>query len=153
MKRYDKLIFVSTSDTATAPMAEAIMQSKFLLEDLLIESKGLVVLFPEPINQKAEAILASNGLSMKDHMSEPLLEEDFDERTLVLVLEEAHKSKIYQEFANVKNLHSLNEYVGESGELENPYGGSLQEYGKCFETLDGWIKKLVIKLNEEELLC
>ena len=67
MKKYDKLIFVSGSDTSTSPMAEAILQSKYLLEDILVDSKGLVVLFPEPINPKAEAVLVSNGLSMKDH--------------------------------------------------------------------------------------
>ena len=79
MKRYDKLIFVSGSDTSTSPMAEAILQSKYLLEDILIDSKGLVVLFPEPVNAKAEAVLASHGLSMKDHHSEPLVKEDFDD--------------------------------------------------------------------------
>ena len=49
MKQYDKLIFVSGSDTSTSPMAEAILQNLFLLEDILIDSKGLVVLFPEPL--------------------------------------------------------------------------------------------------------
>ena len=38
MKHYDKLIFVSESDTATGPMAEAILQREFLLEDILIVS-------------------------------------------------------------------------------------------------------------------
>ena len=50
MKRYDRLIFVSSSDTSVGPMAEAILQSKYLLEELEITSKGVVVLFPEPIN-------------------------------------------------------------------------------------------------------
>ena len=31
MKHYDKLIFVSESDTSTSPMAEAILQKEFLL--------------------------------------------------------------------------------------------------------------------------
>lgn len=65
MKHYDKLIFVSESDTSTSPMAEAILQKEFLLEDILITSKGLVVLFPEPINPKSEAVLVSHSLSMK----------------------------------------------------------------------------------------
>ena len=73
MKKYDRLIFVSSSDTAVGPMAEAILQSKFLLEELEITSKGVVVLFPEPINPKAEAVLVSNGLTMKNHMSDPLV--------------------------------------------------------------------------------
>ena len=67
MKKYDRLIFVSNSDTCRGPMAEAILKSKFLLSELEVESRGLVVLFPEPVNQKAEAILASHGLTMKDH--------------------------------------------------------------------------------------
>ena len=58
MKKYDRLIFVSNSDTCRGPMAEAILKSKFLLSELEVESRGLVVLFPEPVNQKAEAILA-----------------------------------------------------------------------------------------------
>ena len=94
MKHYDRLIFVSNSDTAIGPMAEAILQSRFLLEELEITSKGLVVLFPDPNNPKAEAILVSNGLSMKDHMSDPLVKEDLDERTLILAVNESVKQKI-----------------------------------------------------------
>ena len=71
MKKYDRLIFVSNSDTCRGPMAEAILKSKFLLSELEVESRGLVVLFPEPVNQKAEAILASHGLTMKDHTANP----------------------------------------------------------------------------------
>lgn len=153
MKRYDKLIFVSGSDTSTSPMAEAILQSKYLLEDILIDSKGLVVLFPEPINPKAEAILASNGLSMKDHTSEPLIKEDFDERTLVLTMDHAQKDKILVDYEGVKNLYVLTEYIKEAGEVKDPYGGDLGEYGKCFEELKELITKLVIVLNEEELMA
>ena len=123
MKKYDRLIFVSSSDTALGPMAEAILQSKFLLEELEITSKGVVVLFPEPINPKAEAVLVSNGLTMKNHMSDPLL------------------------------IPVLNEYVGVREGISNPYGGSLADYGKCFAELEALIAKLVVQLNEEELLC
>lgn len=152
MKKYDKLIFVSGSDTATSPMAEAILASKYLLEDILIDSKGLVVLFPEPINPKAEAVLAQNGLSMKEHTSEPLINEDFDERTLVLTMDHAQKDKILVDYEGVKNLYVLTEYIKEFGEVEDPYGGDLNVYGRCFDRLKELITKLVIVLNEEELM-
>ena len=103
MKKYDRLIFVSNSDTCRGPMAEAILKSKFLLSELEVESRGLVVLFPEPVNQKAEAILASHGLTMKDHTAKMLEQEDFDERTLILVMEDALKQRIFQEHENVQN--------------------------------------------------
>lgn len=155
MKRYDRLIFVSVGDTAVGPMAEAIMQSKFLLEELSITSKGVVVLFPEPINPKAEAILVSNGLTMKTHVSDPLMKEDFEERTLILAVSDSVKQKIQAEFGEeyAIDVHVLNEYVRVREEVPDPYGGSLADYGKCFTELEALIAKLVIQLNEEELLC
>lgn len=173
MKRYDKLIFVSTSDTCSGPMAEAIMKSKFLLAELEVESKGLVVLFPEPVNQKAEAIMASHGLTMKNHIAEPLEQCDFSERTLILVMEDSQKQKIFQEHENVHNIYLLSEYaspgvrelpfarmdnrqtkyIKEELEVRDPVGGSLADYGACFELLEKLISSLVVVLNEEELLC
>lgn len=155
MKRYDRLIFVSNSDTAEGPMAEAILQSKFLLEELAITSKGLVVLFPEPINPKAEAVLVSKGLSMKDHMSDPLEKEDLDDRTLILTLDESLREKILDQFEpeHEELVRVLTDYIGIEGAIINPYGGSLADYGMCYEELDALITRLVVQLNEEELLC
>lgn len=153
MKRYDKLIFVSNSDTCRSPMAEAIMKSKFLLNDLVIESKGLIALFPEPVNQKAEAVMVSNSLSMKGHTSEQLEASDFSERNLILVMEDSLKQKIFEEYEDAVNVYLLSEYIGEQGEVPSPLGKALVDYGECFELLADWIVKLVVVLNEEELLC
>lgn len=153
MKKYDRLIFVSNSDTCRGPMAEAILKSKFLLSELEVESRGLVVLFPEPVNQKAEAILASHGLTMKDHTAKMLEQEDFDERTLILVMEDALKQRIFQEHENVQNTWQLSEYIKEETDVTEPVGGSLADYGACYELLDCMINSLVVVLNEEELLC
>lgn len=153
MKKYDRLIFVSNSDTCRGPMAEAILKSKFLLSELEVESRGLVVLFPEPVNQKAEAILASHGLTMKDHTAKMLEQEAFDERTLILVMEDALKQRIFQEHENVQNTWQLSEYIKEETDVTEPVGGSLADYGACYELLDCMISSLVVVLNEEELLC
>ena len=153
MKKYDRLIFVSNSDTCRGTMAEAILKSKFLLSELEVESRGLVVLFPEPVNQKAEAILASHGLTMKDHTAKMLEQEDFDERTLILVMEDALKQRIFQEHENVQNTWQLSEYIKEETDVTEPVGGSLADYGACYELLDSMISSLVVVLNEEELLC
>lgn len=153
MKKYDRLIFVSNGDTAVGPMAEAILQSKYLLEELAITSKGVVVLFPEPINPKAEAVLVSNGLTMKEHMSDPLVQEDFDERTLILTVRESVRQKVISEFdVDEDRIFVLNQYVAESWEVMDPYGGALVDYGQCFAQLEVLITKLVVQLNEEELM-
>lgn len=155
MKNYDRLIFISTSDTATGPMAEAILQSKYLLEELEILSKGLIVLFPEPINPKAATILEARGFHMESHVSDPLVKEDFDERTLFISLSETVKQKVIKAFEpkHPELIRVLNQYVGADWEITNPYGGTLEDYNQCYEELEVLISKLVIQLNEEELLC
>lgn len=155
MKRYDRLIFATTSDTSAGPMAKAIMQKKYLLDVLEVTSRGLVVLFPEPINPKAEAVLASNGLTMKGHTSQPFVREDFNDRTLVLAFRKEVCQKLRKEFDLPEELPvcTLNEYVKDPGEVTNPYGGTLADYGKCFTDLETLISRLVILLNEEELSC
>ncbi len=72
MKRYRKIIFVCESGTARAPMAEAVMKEYLIKYPVEIVSRGLVALFPEPLNQKVEAVLISNGITVGKQMSQQL---------------------------------------------------------------------------------
>ena len=125
MKKYDRLIFVSKGDTSVGPMAEAIMQSMYLLDVLDVTSKGLIVLFPEPINPKAEAVLVSNGLTMKHHMSDPLEQEDFNDRTLILTFDDEVREKTLEAFAPERKdlVQELSRFVDWPESLPDPYGG------------------------------
>ncbi len=153
MKHYDKLIFVSESDTSTSPMAEAILQQIFLLEDILITSKGLVVLFPEPINPKAEAVLVSHSLSMKDHVSEQLTEDDFDDRTLILTMDEALMNRLLKDHERAKNVFTLASYIQADEDISDPYGGSLADYNRVYELLRVYVLRLskILSLEESRL--
>ena len=86
MKRYSKIIFVCNSGTARAPMAEAIMKEYILKFPMEIESRGLVVLFPEPLNQKVEAVLISNGINGENQMSKQLAPEDLVPEHLIITM-------------------------------------------------------------------
>jgi protein-tyrosine-phosphatase len=152
VKRYNKLIFVDDDDNSRAPMAKIIMKSKFLLGPLEVESRGLVVLFPEPMNQKAEAVLISNGYSVADHVARQLTQEDIGDDVLILTMEDAQKEKIWENYENARNVHTLTEYIRLRGELAPLYGEPLKEYGKCYEIMEKLLDGLVVQLNEEELL-
>ncbi len=150
MKLYDKLLFVDMDNTSVSPMAEAILQKQFELEDILIESRGLVVLFPEPINPKAEAILASRGMSLKDHASKALESTDFDARTLIIALNGSVKARILECFEETLNVEEICEYVSAEEAVPDPYGGALADYGRCYERLKELIDQLAYKLRQED---
>lgn len=152
MKEYNRVLFVCESGTCRGPMAAGILEEYKLKRPMEILTRGMVVLFPEPLNQKAEAVMISNGINREGFMSTQLSEDDLTEDTLVLVMERAQLDKLLENYqsANPQNVHVLTEFVGDELEIINPYGGSLQAYGLCYETLRKTILKLVNLLNEAE---
>jgi protein-tyrosine phosphatase len=152
MKTYNRIIFVGKSGTIREPMAKGILEDFTLNHPVEVQAKGLVVLFPEPINQKAEAILISNGIHMEGFTSVQFTEEDLTEDTLTLTMERAQKERLLDLYGTdwEEDIQVLTELVGDELEILDPYGGALPSYGLCYETLRKSIKKLVKLLNEGE---
>ena len=146
-QKYRRVIFVSEADSAVGPMAAELLCHQDLEQEYIIESGGLVVLFPEPVNQKAEAIMKSAQMTLENHVSKQFDGSNLQGDTLVLTLNETIKNKVLSDYENVKNVYTINEFVGVSEELPNPYGKPLTAYGECFEILTGLIDKLADKLN------
>ena len=147
--KYEKIIFVSKDDTYRAPIAAAVMR-KCIGAAARVESRGLVVLFPEPINPKGVTTAISRGYSPTESVSEVLTEKDFNIDTLILVMTEKIKQQIYDNFKNALNVYSLKEFAGGQGDIESPFGRSMEEYMESFEQLDEWVKKAAELLKSDE---
>lgn len=149
MENLERIIFVARSGTCREPMAMGILQDISLKYDVEILARGLVVSFPEPMNGKAEAVLISNGINLENFTSQQLSNEDITEKTLIFTMEESQRKKVLEHYenTNVENVYVLTSFVGDELEILDPYGGPLQAYGLCYETLRKSIKKLVKILN------
>ena len=150
MLEYSKVIFVTDTDTSLGPLAAALLKHYLPQERATIESKGLAVLFPEPMNPKTVAIAASKGIEI-DRSSVQLTGEDFGKDVLVLVLDESKKQGIYDDFAEAVNVYTLKEYINEQGSITNPDGGELADYAKLYDTVDEVIIKLANKLKHNKI--
>ena len=148
---WDKVIFVCKSGTCRAPMAAALLRECSLKREIGIEARGLVVLFPEPLNQKVSAVMISNGSNLEGYMSEQLVAEDVDANTLLLVMEAKEIPQVLGIVGEDKlpQVQVLTTLVGEELEIMDPYGAPLPSYGLCFESLSKTIKKLAVWLNEQ----
>lgn len=149
MDKLERIIFVGRSGTCREPMAMGILQDISLKYEVEILARGLVVSFPEPMNGKAEAVLISNGINLPKFTSQQLANEDITPNTLILTMEEKQRQKVLANYenTNVENVYVLTTFVGDELEILDPYGGQLQSYGLCYETLRKSIKKLVKILN------
>ena len=98
MNTYKKIIFADSAGNSRAPMAAELLKECTIRQPLDIQARGIVVLFPEPLNQKAEAVLISNGIVLENYMSSQLEEEDFAQDTLIVVMSNSDRLKILDIF-------------------------------------------------------
>ncbi|MCR5546886.1 MAG: phosphotyrosine protein phosphatase [Lachnospiraceae bacterium] len=148
MRKYKRIIFVAGNGITRAPMAAEIFKT-LCNEDMEILSRGIIVAFPEPLNQKTEAVMISNGITVGDFESKQITNDEITEDTILFVMEESKRVKLIEELPNAteENTFVLTSFVGEELEIMDPYGGSLQTYGICFEMLKATLTKVAEKLE------
>lgn len=151
MESYKKVIFVCMDNSCRSPMATSIFKTINRCKDIKAESRGLVVLFPEPYNPKAASVLRHNGIIMENGHTEQLKEEDFDSDTLVLTMDRTQKHKILQEYPVAQNVYTIMEFAGGRGDIMDPYGGDMDVYVLFYEAINTWVVQVENKLYEMEI--
>ncbi len=148
MRKYKRVIFVAGNGITRAPMAAEIYKT-LEQEETEVLSRGLLVAFPEPLNQKTEAVMISNGITVTDYQAKELLDSEITEDTIIFVMEDSQRQKVLDryEHATEENTFVLTSFVDEELEIIDPYGGTLQTYGICFEMLKSTLTKVVEKLD------
>ena len=95
MKHYDQVLFVCTANTFLSPVAEGIYRYNapgWMPKGI---SRGLVVLFEEPINPKCNLLLTKNNYDISGHnQSRQLTEEDVTEVSLIITMTLSEKVKL-----------------------------------------------------------
>jgi len=151
MSRIKYIYFTDRAGNERAAMAAALFQKMYPNAGVSAYARGLIVSFPEPMNQKVEAVMAGGGIVWDDFTSKALQNEEITEDSLVLVMDERQKDHAIKalENATVENTFVLSKYVGEELDIMDPYGGNLQTYGICFEGLKETLGKLQARLEED----
>ena len=151
MSRYGKLIFLDEENTGLGVLAAGLFR-RMLKESALemkVYSRGLVVLFPEPANQKIAQIGEKQGISLEGHRAMALSAEDLKEGVLVLAMDNASKARAFKAFPGFLDIHTLKEYVGENGDIRLPIGESLEIYEGVCLAVGRLLERLAEKLKEE----
>ena len=129
-------------------MAEVIYRNLEKVSDRKVISRGLVVLFAEPLNPKAEIVLRKHDQELNNHVAKGLKASDIDKDTLILTMTLSQKKKVQELYPEIADVYTIKEFAGELGDVVDPYGGTLMDYEDCYTELGRLVKKTVYKLNE-----
>lgn len=144
---FQRILFLSKENTILSPMAEWIMKSILMDKSKEILSRGLVVLFEEPQNKKVTDLLTVHGIPCEEKLSREFSEEEVDEHTLILTMNFPEKVKIVEDYELEENVYTLKDFVGEEGDVLDPYGGDEDAYEECYAELKDLLYKVKKKLE------
>jgi len=145
MKKFNKVVFICTGNTCRSPMAEAILETYIQDKSIIVSSRGLMVFGQNPANDSAIYVMKEHGIDIRQHLSKPFDKDELGENTLVLTMTLRHKTVVTQHGFKGE-VYSIKEFIGEQGDVNDPYGGDLDVYRTCANELSILIKKLVTKL-------
>lgn len=149
------ILIVGTNNTTRSYMAEAVIRrlcEEKELEDVQVISRGLVVLFPEPVNPRAAQAVGDAGYKMKEFQAAKLMPADVEEADLILTVTPEEKEHILadyeEELGETGKVYTISEAAGEPVGIPNPYGKEAEDYATCFIT----VKRMCEKCFDNRIL-
>lgn len=144
---YKRVVFVCKENVYLSPMAEWIFKSILMDKTKEVFSRGLVVLFSEPMNQKVIDLLGRHSIPCKEQVSVEFNPDEITDDTLVIAMNFSEKVKLVEGFGLEENVYTLKEFIEEDEDVIDPYGGTEKDYEECYLELKDHLYQMKKKLE------
>jgi len=125
-------------------MAAGLLRRRLAMKKLdahhRVLSAGVWATEDEAASENAVATMAERGIDISDHRSHSLTADDVAGADLILVMSRDHARLIRHTWPQYGwKVHLLSEMAGKRRDVEDPYGGPIEEYRACADTMSHYI--------------
>lgn len=141
-----RVLFICTGNICRSPAAEGLLKDRLRqkgLTDWDVESAGTWTVDGRPATSHVVQLMAERKIDLTSHRSRGVDRQMIEQADLVLVMTQGHAEALRLEFPDQsEKIYLLSEMKdGRRYDIEDPYGGSLEEYLTCVDELEELINE------------
>jgi len=143
------ILLVCTGNTCRSPMAQALLREILARRgvEARVLSAGIAASAGGSASPEAVQVMQEHGLDLSGHSTTPLTVALIDEADVILTMSERHKEAVRaMKPQAIEKTFCLTEFVGETGDVEDPFGRDVEAYRKTAELLRALLEKAADRL-------
>lgn len=140
-----RILFVCTGNVCRSPMAQGLFNARAQREHeshlFIAESAGTWALEDQPASTNAVTAMAQRGIDITAHRGQTVSAELLERASVVIVMTRNHLDALTAEFPTYRHkMHLISELKDRIHDINDPYGGTLDEYEECARQLQDLIE-------------